>query len=270
MPDAEGDLEADLEKELSGDTNPAETPEVNADAPETPPTQPSTEEQVFFEAAGRKFKTKEEAQKFVDHHYRGYSKIAQENKELNAYSAKWRKYEEILKGDPGRYQAIRDAEKKYLEARGQGETKKEAEKSSGLTREAAERIESLEKWKAEREERDDANRFESEEKDFRSKNPTITDGQMEKVYDVMLKAADNGRGVELPFDLGWQMVRAAELDAENRKLAEQNRRVKSDADLGGANHANAGAKPAKSVSDVVRHGSEADYDKLLDSQLGGS
>lgn len=270
MPDAEGDLEADLEKELGGDANPAGTPEVDAGAPKETPTQPSTEDQVFFEAAGRKFKTKEEAQKFVDHHYRGYSKIAQEKKELEARYEKWRKYEEVLKSDPDRYKAIRDAEAKYLAERGQGATKKEAEKASGLDPAAAQRLEALEKWKAEREERDDASRFETEEKDFRSKNPSVTDEQMAKVYDVMLEAADNGRGVEISFDLGLRLVRAQELDAENKKLAEENRRVKTDADLGGSNHAAAGSKGQKSVGDVVRHGSDAEYDKLLDSQLGGS
>lgn len=264
MPDGTDDLEAELDKALTDAANPGGSSEAGDEAPKVQPTQ-TDDGQVFFEAAGRKFKTREEAQRAFEHNYRGYSKVESEKKALEKRADPWFKYEEALRKDPGLHKALKEAEERYLAERAKGATKAEAKETSGLDRASQERIEKLEKENAERKERDDADRFEREDAKFRADHKDVDDAMMDKIYSVMRRAAEE-EGIEIGHDRAYREVRIDEQDAENAKLKEENRRVKSAADVGGSSHAPAAPK-GKSVNQIVKHGSDAEFDRLLDEQL---
>jgi hypothetical protein len=268
MPDDNAELEADLDKALTDTANPVESPEAGVEAPSGQPTQDG-EGEVYAEVAGRKFKTKEELLRTFDSNYRGYNKLEKEKKELAGRYEQWRNYDETLKKDPGRHKAIVEAEKKYLDELAKGATKPEAQAASGLDAASKQRIDQLEQWKSERQERDDAESFEKEETTFRSAHPEITPEQMQKVYAVQHEALDGGKGFWMEFEKAWKYVRIDELDVKNGQLKTTIDRVKADADLGGSQHGGAPAGKSKTTNDVVRHGTEAEYEALLDKQLGG-
>lgn len=264
------EVEAEFGPSGGGTSEEAQTPAQGAQA--EPAHSDPGQTPKFIEIAGQKFTDQQAVNRWAERLFKSNASLGRDFSEHKKRYERAIKFQERLEKEPEYLQALTKAETEFDRAKSQGATNQQAQKAAldAMPPEFKATIDKVNRFEQREQEREakaeakaDAERTVKERADFEKAHPDLKPDKYEKVVELMLHHAKDGKGFEVSYEDALMEIEIDEARAKNKSQADTIRKVKADSDIGPGQ----GSPHTPKKRDFSKEGTDDEFARNLVSEL---